>query len=218
MIVLYFQRAENWMEDNSNSTDGVQGLTDFGEMVVKEMNRLGMMVDLSHVSVQTMKDALRVTRAPVIYSHSSAYKLCEHNRNVRDSVMQIVKENKGVIMVNFYNDYVTCSPNATLDDVADHIDYIKEKIGADYVGIGGDYDGVTRTPVGLEDVSKYPDLFAELLRRKWSEADLEKLAGKNLLRVFREVEKVRDSLISEPPNEHTISRSTWVNSTCRTSF
>ncbi|KAK3798089.1 hypothetical protein RRG08_034645 [Elysia crispata] len=210
--------AENWLGDVFNQTYGIKGLTDFGEMVVKEMNRIGMMVDLSHVSAQTMRDALRVTRAPVIYSHSSAYHVCNHNRNVRDSVLEIVKENKGVVMVNFYNDYVTCSPNATLNDVADHIDYIKDLIGADYVGIGGDYDGVRRTPVGLEDVSKYPDLFAELLRRRWSVEDLEKLAGKNLLRVFKEVEKVRDSLASEPPNEQLINNSTWINSTCRTSF
>ncbi|GFS16924.1 dipeptidase [Elysia marginata] len=182
--------AENWREDDMNNTGGIKGLTGFGEMIVKEMNRIGMMVDLSHVSIQTMKDALRVTRAPVIYSHSSAYTLCNHSRNVHDSVLHQVKENKGVVMVNFYNDYVTCSPNATLDNVADHIDYIKNLIGADSVGIGGDYDGVGRLPVGLEDVSKYPNLFAELIRRNWTEADLEKLAGKNLLRVFREVEKV----------------------------
>lgn len=210
--------AENWKGDNGNNTDGIKGLTEFGEMIVKEMNRLGMMVDLSHVSAQTMKDAMRVSRAPIIFSHSSAFHLCNHNRNVRDSVLQMLKQNKGVIMVNFYNYFVTCTENATLEDVADHIDYIKNLTGVDYVGIGGDYDGVDRVPVGLEDVSKYPNLFAELLSRKWSVEDLEKLAGKNLLRVFREVEKVRDSLVSEPPNEELIHNSTWVNSTCRAGF
>ncbi|CAL1539767.1 unnamed protein product [Lymnaea stagnalis] len=209
--------ADNWLVDNDNSYQ-FGGLTKFGEMVVKEMNRLGMLVDLSHVSVQTMQDALNVSRAPVIFSHTSAYAICPHNRNIRDEVLPLVVTNRGVIMVNFYSDYVNCSRTASLSQVADHIDHIKNKIGADYVGIGSDYDGVERVPVGLEDVSTYPALFAELLRRNWTPSDLEKLAGRNLVRVFQEVEKVRDSLKKEAPYEDLIQELTWRNESCRTSF
>ncbi|XP_012944430.1 dipeptidase 1 [Aplysia californica] len=207
--------ADNWKVDDDNSYE-FDGLAPFGELVVKEMNRIGMMVDLSHVSKQTMEDALAISRAPVIFSHSSAYHECPHNRNVRDEVLPLVRDNGGVIMVNFYSDYINCSHTASLAQVANHIDYIKNQIGADYVGIGGDYDGVTRLPVGLEDVSTYPDLFAELLRRGWTPGDLEKLAGRNLIRVFKEVERVRDSLVNEPPFEDYIDASTWNNLTCRT--
>ncbi|BFZ14516.1 hypothetical protein BsWGS_17553 [Bradybaena similaris] len=207
--------ADNWRAD-INGTYTFHGLSDFGELVVKEMNRIGMLVDLSHVSTKTMKDALVVSRAPVIFSHSSAYSVCNHDRNVRDEVLPLVQTKRGVIMVNFYSPYVSCSQNATLSQVADHIDHIKNQIGVDYIGIGGDYDGVPTLPVGLEDVSTYPNLFAELLRRGYSESDLEKIAGRNLVRVFREAEQVRDSLAAEPPYEQLISESTWTNLICRT--
>ncbi|CAG5128210.1 unnamed protein product [Candidula unifasciata] len=207
--------ADNWQADvTGNHT--FNGLSDFGEIVVKEMNRIGMLVDLAHVSTNTMKDALVISRAPVIFSHSSAYSVCNHDRNVRDEVLPLVQANRGVIMINFYPNYVSCAENATLSQVADHIDHIKNQIGVDFIGIGGDYDGVPTLPVGLEDVSKYPDLFAELLRRGYSGSDLEKIAGRNLVRVFREAEKVRDNLAAEPPFEQQISESTWSNLPCRT--
>ncbi|PVD29597.1 hypothetical protein C0Q70_08852 [Pomacea canaliculata] len=215
--------ADNWRVDENN-TPVHNGLTPFGKVVIREMNRLGMMVDLSHVSRKTMIDSIQTSRAPVIFSHSSAFGYCNHYRNVQDDVLEMTKNNNGVVMVNFYSPYVNCypnnisEPNGTLSQVADHIDYIKRKIGIDHVGIGGDYDGVEVLPVGLEDVSTYPALFAELLRRGYSDDDLMKLAGKNLVRVFRAVEKVRDDLASERPYEDLIDKSTWVNLTCRTDF
>jgi len=215
--------ADNWKVDDDNSYQ-FDGLSSFGELVVKEMNRLGMMVDLSHVSKQTMMDSLVVSRAPVIFSHSSAYAVCPHNRNVRDEVLPLVRANRGVIMVNFFTDYINCTAGVTpqkdvtasLQQVADHIDHIKNQIGADFVGIGGDYDGVDTLPSDLEDVSTYPNLFAELLGRGWTESELEKLAGRNLVRVFRDAEKVRDNLASEPPYETLIADSTWTNESCWT--
>ncbi|ELU02032.1 hypothetical protein CAPTEDRAFT_91792 [Capitella teleta] len=190
--------ADNWKVDVDNSTVGGPvhgGLTDFGKKVVLEMNRLGMLVDISHVSRQSMIDTLQTTKAPIIFSHSSAFAYCNHYRNVQDDVLQLTKENRGVVMVNFYSHYVNCAPNlqegdGNLTQVADHIDYIKDLIGVDFVGIGADYDGVDVLPEGLADVSTYPELFAELVRRGWSDDEMEKLAGLNLIRVFKEVEDV----------------------------
>ncbi|XP_063169200.1 dipeptidase 1 isoform X2 [Candoia aspera] len=186
--------ADNWLVDTAEEQPVHNGLTEFGKRVVHEMNRLGMMVDLSHVSVETMKAALNVSRAPVIFSHSSAYAICSSRRNVPDDVLRRVSETHSLVMVNFYNDYVSCSSKATLAQVADHMDYIKRVAGAKAVGIGGDYDGVTRVPLGLEDVSKYPDLIAELLRRKWTEEEVKAALANNLLRVLQRVEQVRDEM------------------------
>jgi membrane dipeptidase len=222
------------------------GLTAFGEEVVREMNRTGLIVDLSHVSPGTMSDALNVTEAPVMFSHSSARAIADVPRNVPDSILRRLKTNGGVVMVTFVPGFISPevvahaarrqtigaeirtrfpndtigsnrelaawdaahpTPRATLSQVADHIDHIKRVAGPDHVGIGGDFDGIDEVIVGLEDVSTYPALFAELSRRGWTEADLRKLAGENILRVLEQVDAVAKRLRTErTPSTKTIQQ------------
>ncbi|KAI2643326.1 dipeptidase [Xylaria nigripes] len=193
------------------------GVSPKGRQLINEMNRIGMIVDLAHVSVDTMMDVLgghqedgadwAGSKAPVMFSHSSAYALCPHPRNVPDHVLELVKERNSIVMVNFSPDFISCvdnnAPNGvpdhypannTLSHVANHITYIGNLIGYDHVGLGSDFDGIESTPEGLEDVSKFPDLIAELLRRGVSDADVAKIAGGNILRVWADVEKVAAKL------------------------
>ncbi|XP_072802941.1 dipeptidase 1 isoform X1 [Vicugna pacos] len=207
--------ADNWLVDTGTDTAQSQGLSSFGQSVIKEMNRLGVLIDLAHVSVATMKAALQLSKAPVIFSHSSAYQLCQHRRNVPDDVLQLVRQTGSLVMVNFYNDYVSCKAEANLSQVADHLDHIKAVAGAGAVGFGGDFDGVSRLPSGLEDVSKYPDLVAELLRRKWTEAEVRGVLADNLLRVFEEVEQVSNH--TQAPGEEVIPL-TQLEPSCRTQY
>ncbi|XP_017774264.1 PREDICTED: dipeptidase 1-like [Nicrophorus vespilloides] len=186
----------------------VHDLSAYGEEVVKEMNRLGMIVDLSHVSHNVMKKAIEISKAPVMFSHSSAWGVHNHHRNVQDDILVALKENKGIIMVNFYPGFISDNlETASLEDVANHINYIVDKIDHGHVGIGADYDGVDKAPIGLEDVSKYPDLFKYLVEKnetRWTADNLKKLSRQNFIRVFEGVEKARDELKTVNPFESWI--------------
>jgi membrane dipeptidase len=230
-LTLTHSSNTDWA-DSATDNPAHHGLTAFGREVVKEMNRTGMLVDLSHVSEETMRGALAVTRSPVIFSHSSARALIDHPRDVADDVLKMVATNGGVVMVNFFPGYVSEARNrwladraaeqarfssppfdglyigqperasaalaawdqehpmpvVTLGEVADHIEHIRRVAGVDHVGLGSDFDGIPNTPVGLEGVDRYPALLTELMRRGWTDAEIAKVAGENVLRVMSAAE------------------------------
>lgn len=238
-MTLTHSKTTDWA-DSATDEPRWDGLSPFGEEVVREMNRIGMMVDLSHVSEATMVDAMRVSQAPVIFSHSSARGVTDHPRNVPDAVLRRMAEDGGVVMVTFVPGFINSSdgdwvkaltaeaarlgvsPNAptpelnawvaanprpatTIDHVVEHIQHVRDVAGIDHVGLGGDFDGVGRLPEGVEGVDAYPRILAALMAKGWSEADIRKLAGENMLRVMRAVEAyaasqggVRPSL-AQPP-------------------
>jgi len=230
-MTLTHSTTNDWV-DSATDAPRHGGLSPFGEDVIREMNRIGMLVDLSHVSADAMRDALRVSTAPVIFSHSSAFAITPHPRNVPDDVLRLVHENGGVVMVNFYPGFTSNEvwqwssnraaeearlkarnpgdpaavsaglvawvganprPEIDLSVIADHIDHIAEVAGHGNVGIGSDFDGVPYLPQRLDGVEDYPALFVELARRGWSDADMAKLAGGNLLRALRQAERVAAS-------------------------
>ena len=231
-MTLTHNTHNDWADSATETPARHGGLTAFGEEVVREMNRLGMLVDLSHTSVETMEDALRVSRAPVIFSHSSARALCDVPRNVPDEILRKLPANGGVVMVTFVSAFVDPEvarvaipameeynrrsrdakteqererlwkeifgqlviPPTTIARVADHIEHIRKVAGVEHVGIGSDFDGASWWAQGLEDVSKFPNLFAELIRRGWTDRELEMLAGGNLLRVLERAEAVAAEL------------------------
>ncbi|HEX8842861.1 MAG TPA: dipeptidase [Sphingomicrobium sp.] len=235
-MTLTHNQTTEWA-DSATDDPKYGGLSPFGVQVVHEMNRIGMLVDLSHVSPDTMKDAIAASRAPVIFSHSSARALVDHPRNVPDDVLALLPANGGVVMVNFVPDFISKDvwkwsaeksaeearlksfhrnskaeveaglkawetahprPAVTVATVADNIEHVVKVAGHDHVGIGGDLDGIPYTPQGLTGVQDYPNLFAELIRRGWSDQNLAKLAGGNILRVLRRAEAVAASMKKEP--------------------
>jgi membrane dipeptidase len=236
-MALTHNAHTDWADAAAQVPARHDGLTPFGEEVVREMNRLGLLVDLSHAAPSTMADTLRITAAPVIFSHSSARGVCDVPRNVPDDILRELPRNGGVVMVTFVDSFVNCEvgrvmqpymaalraraaaaatpeeaqrimdegraamqrPKTTIGMVADHIEHIRRVAGIDHVGIGGDFDGNDWWPEGLDDVSTYPRLFAELIRRGWSDADLRKLAGENVLRAMEQTERVAARLQRERP-------------------
>jgi len=189
--VIYITLSHNGQNDICDSHEGKpehNGLSEFGKQVIKEMNRLGIIVDISHTSEKTSFDALEISKYPVIASHSSVKALCNHSRNISDDLMKAIATKGGVIQVCLYGDFIKEDGKATVKEVVDHIDYIVKKVGIDYVGIGSDYDGGGEL-IGLTNAGDMPQITLELLRRGYSEKDIAKIWGGNFMRVMKTVKK-----------------------------
>ncbi len=244
-MTLTHVRNTDWA-DSATDAPAHHGLTAFGTEVIREMNRLGMLIDLSHVSPETMQAALAASQAPVMFSHSSARAIVDHPRDVSDDILGLVAKNDGVVMVNFFPAYVSAARNqweadraaemarynsppyggmyigqperakaalehwesehpmpvTTLAQVADHIDHVRQVAGVDHVGLGSDFDGIPDAPRGLEAVSRYPALLIELMRRGWTDGEVAKVAGENVLRVMAAAERAASKLrAANPPSE-----------------
>jgi membrane dipeptidase len=238
-MTLSHNQTTEWA-DSATDDPKFKGLSPFGLGVIAEMNRLGMLVDLSHVSPEVMKQAIAATHAPVIFSHSSARALNDHPRNVPDDVLKLLPGNGGVVMVNWVPGFLSPArfqydaakaaeearlktmirndsgavkagvktweashpaPEVTVRDIADHVEHVAKVAGQDHVGIGADLDGIDSTPTGMTGVETYPRLFAELIRRGWSDANLAKLAGGNMLRAMRGAEATAAGMKNVPPSQ-----------------
>ena len=243
MTITHFLTTD-WA-DSATDAPRHDGLSPFGIAVIKEMNRLGMMVDISHIAQSTMEDVFGATEAPVILSHSNAQAKLDHPRNMSDKMLIRLNQNGGIIMITFVPDYTSPAirewensqaaeaarmkarhignpkaeaealqawikanprPRATLAQVADHIDHVRSVAGIDHIGIGGDFGGISSVVAGLEDVSTYPALFTELARRGYSQEDLEKIAGRNMLRVMKAVEAVAAGKKAAPPSDAVFAK------------
>lgn len=230
-----FAYKTNKLADGSDDDPQHNGISDQGVVMLNEMNRLGILIDMSHISEKAMSDILDVSKSPVIFTHSNAKALCDVNRNVSDVILKRLQKNRGLVMISVVPDFTkkefydwyekgdavyieaqekypedpekvsenmdewaknNTSPVVTIEDLANHFDYVKTLIGVDYIGIGGDYDGIDFTIQGMEDVSTYPKLLIELVRRGWTASELKKITSENFLRVFEEVEKIAKKLKS----------------------
>ncbi len=235
-MTLTHNTHTDWADSAAQIPRRHDGLTTFGEEVVHEMNRLGMLIDLSHVADATALDALRVSEAPVMFSHAGARALCDLQRNVPDNVLLELKRNGGVFMITFVAAFVDCEvakitqplmaglglrlrqassdaerkkiydelenlplPPTAIGKVADHIEHVRNIAGVEHIGLGGDFDGASWWPVGLSDVSMYPNLFAELIRRGWTDRDLRLLGGENILNALERAEQIARKLQTSRP-------------------
>jgi len=186
-MTITWNNSLDWAISAADSRSKTQGLSDFGKQVIKTMDSLGMLIDVAHTGIKTIEDIIEVTKNPIIDTHTGAYTLRQHTRNLTDEQLKAIAKTGGVIGVVFYPSFIVSKGKATIDSVVKHIDYIKNLIGIDYVSLGSDFDGIESTPIGLEDVSKFPDLTIALLKKGYSEVEVRKILGLNFLRVFKKV-------------------------------
>ena len=186
-MTITWNESLDWAVSSNDPQSTTKGLFNFGKKVIRTMDTLGMMIDVSHTGIKTIEDILATTTNPILATHCGACGLVNHRRNLYDNQIEAIAEQGGVIGVPFCPSFINSSGTADIDDVIDHIDYIALVAGIDHVGIGSDFDGISDTPQGLEDVSSFPALTIRMLERGYSQENIEKVLGKNFLRVFEEV-------------------------------